>query len=59
MMLPEASKLPRPGLHGYARMVFALTLFVFVAWVIGLGVMAFTTAEKPRSVALPAAALPR
>ncbi len=37
------------------RMLFALAMIVFAAWAVGLGVLAFTTAEKPR----PAAAVPR
>ena len=42
----------------HARIRFYVVLTLFVAWVIGLGVMASTSADKPRT-ALPAAPLPR
>jgi hypothetical protein len=37
------------------RRRFALALAAFVAWTLGLAVLAFTTAEKPRPVAPPRA----
>jgi hypothetical protein len=39
-----------PRIGGGRRWLFALALFAFAAWAIGLGVLAFTTAENPRAV---------
>jgi hypothetical protein len=39
------------------RRLFAVAMVLFAAWAIGLGIFAFTTAEKPRAGApAPAAA---
>jgi hypothetical protein len=40
----------RPGAGPGPVRRFVLALAIFAAWVIGLGVMAFTSAEKPRAV---------
>jgi hypothetical protein len=50
---PEATLADRNS-----RRSFALALAVFVAWVIGLGIMAFTSAERPRPVEAAPAGTP-
>ena len=48
MMSPERPEVPRADHSG--RRLFALALAAFAAWAIGLGIMAFTSAERPRPV---------
>jgi predicted cobalt transporter CbtA len=48
MMSPERPEAPRADRDG--RRLFALALAVFAAWAIGLGIMAFNSAERPRPV---------